>query len=251
MPRPVLRYRPGGHRDPLPGHQVADQGAHIGPAPVQRHPGDARAAGHVGERRATDPDGQDAVPHRVEHRIAVRAVVTNRRHVSQCNASAPRGAARRRNRSNRPVRTTVMDMLWSGWGDPAEAAPLPDTVIGLLRDLLGVKPRSAEPVGLQDIAVPGGAVGARRAPGTHGRRGRRGVRAHRRRDPDPAHTRQVHPGPAAYPGGRHRGHPGGRAAPGRPRGGRRRAARVRRTRPGPRPVRRRHLRRRRPRPRAG
>ena len=49
-----------------------------------------------------------------------------------------------------------MDMLWSGWGDPADAAPLPDTVIGLLRDLLGVKPRSTEPVGLADIAVPEG-----------------------------------------------------------------------------------------------
>lgn len=49
-----------------------------------------------------------------------------------------------------------MDMLWSGWGDPAKAAPLPDTVIGLLRDLLGVKPRGTEPVGLADIAVPEG-----------------------------------------------------------------------------------------------
>ncbi|TXS52539.1 FAD-binding oxidoreductase [Streptomyces sp. uw30] len=47
-----------------------------------------------------------------------------------------------------------MDMLWSGWGDPAKAAPLPETVIGLLRDLLGVKPRTAGPVALEDIAVP-------------------------------------------------------------------------------------------------
>ncbi|MGW3146986.1 FAD-binding oxidoreductase [Streptomyces sp. NPDC001177] len=48
-----------------------------------------------------------------------------------------------------------MDMLWSGWGDPAKAAPLPETVIGLLRDLLGVKPRSAPPLRLEEIAVPG------------------------------------------------------------------------------------------------
>ncbi|MEU6533120.1 FAD-binding oxidoreductase [Streptomyces sp. NPDC046928] len=48
-----------------------------------------------------------------------------------------------------------MDMLWSGWGDPAEAAPLPETVTGLLRDLLGVKPRTTAPVALADIAVPG------------------------------------------------------------------------------------------------
>ncbi|WP_037679893.1 FAD-binding oxidoreductase [Streptomyces griseus] len=47
-----------------------------------------------------------------------------------------------------------MDMLWSGWGDPARATPLPDTVIGLLRDLLGVKPYGAEPVALEEIAVP-------------------------------------------------------------------------------------------------
>ncbi|MEU8589188.1 FAD-binding oxidoreductase [Streptomyces sp. NPDC048664] len=47
-----------------------------------------------------------------------------------------------------------MDMLWSGWGDPTRATPLPDTVIGLLRDMLGVKPRSAEPVTLEEIPVP-------------------------------------------------------------------------------------------------
>src|SRR5690606_5377882 len=54
-------------------------------------------------------------------------------------------------RSNRPVRTTVMDMLWSGWGDPARATPLPDSVTGLLRDLLGVKPRPQEPLALEDL----------------------------------------------------------------------------------------------------
>ncbi|MFD1657537.1 FAD-binding oxidoreductase [Streptomyces caeni] len=47
-----------------------------------------------------------------------------------------------------------MDMLWSGWGDPARATPLPDSVIGLLRDLLGVTPRTAGPVALGEIPVP-------------------------------------------------------------------------------------------------
>ncbi|MFE9452157.1 FAD-binding oxidoreductase [Streptomyces sp. NPDC006739] len=47
-----------------------------------------------------------------------------------------------------------MDMLWSGWGDPAKAAPLPETVTGLLRDLLGVKPRGTERLGLDDVPVP-------------------------------------------------------------------------------------------------
>ncbi|GAA5071246.1 FAD-binding oxidoreductase [Streptomyces similanensis] len=47
-----------------------------------------------------------------------------------------------------------MDMLWSGWGDPAKAAPLPETVTALLRDLLGVKPRGAAPVALAQLTVP-------------------------------------------------------------------------------------------------
>ncbi|MGX6745353.1 FAD-binding oxidoreductase [Streptomyces xantholiticus] len=47
-----------------------------------------------------------------------------------------------------------MDMLWSGWGDPAKAAPLPDAVTGLLRDLLGVTPRGSGSASLEEIAVP-------------------------------------------------------------------------------------------------
>ncbi|MFB7243872.1 FAD-binding oxidoreductase [Streptomyces populi] len=46
-----------------------------------------------------------------------------------------------------------MDMLWSGWGDPAKAAPLPDAVAGLLRDLLGVKPRDTAPHALDEIPL--------------------------------------------------------------------------------------------------
>ncbi|MFD9036569.1 FAD-binding oxidoreductase [Streptomyces sp. NPDC059567] len=47
-----------------------------------------------------------------------------------------------------------MDMLWSGWGDPAKAAPLPDAVTGLLRDLLGVTPRASGPSTLDEIELP-------------------------------------------------------------------------------------------------
>ncbi|WP_164992222.1 FAD-binding oxidoreductase [Streptomyces sp. L2] len=47
-----------------------------------------------------------------------------------------------------------MDMLWNGWGDPAKAAPLPDSVTGLLRDLLGVKPRTTPALALEDIHLP-------------------------------------------------------------------------------------------------
>ncbi|MFE7774906.1 FAD-binding oxidoreductase [Streptomyces sp. NPDC057445] len=53
-----------------------------------------------------------------------------------------------------------MDMLWSGWGDPAKAAPLPETVTGLLRDLLGVRPRETGPASLEAIAVPESALSA-------------------------------------------------------------------------------------------
>ncbi|WP_344907668.1 FAD-binding oxidoreductase [Actinomadura meridiana] len=45
-------------------------------------------------------------------------------------------------------------MLWNGWGDPDRAAPLPEPVVTLLRDLLGVRPASAPPVALADVSVP-------------------------------------------------------------------------------------------------
>ncbi|MGW8063735.1 FAD-binding oxidoreductase [Streptomyces ziwulingensis] len=47
-----------------------------------------------------------------------------------------------------------MDMLWNGWGDPARATPLPDTVTGLLRELLGVPPHETAAVPLEEIDVP-------------------------------------------------------------------------------------------------
>ncbi|WP_199572574.1 FAD-binding oxidoreductase [Streptomyces murinus] len=52
-----------------------------------------------------------------------------------------------------------MDMLWNGWGDPAKAAPLPDSVTGLLRDLLGVKPRSTPALALDDLDLPAPTAG--------------------------------------------------------------------------------------------
>ncbi|MFJ9817368.1 FAD-binding oxidoreductase [Streptomyces sp. NPDC101151] len=47
-----------------------------------------------------------------------------------------------------------MDMLWNGWGDPAKAAPLPEAVTGLLRELLGVKPHTTPALALEDIDPP-------------------------------------------------------------------------------------------------
>src|SRR5690606_15399057 len=57
-------------------------------------------------------------------------------------------------RSNRPVRTTVMDLLWSGWGDPARATPLPASATGFLPAPPGVKPRPQAPPARADLAVP-------------------------------------------------------------------------------------------------
>ncbi|MEU0335172.1 FAD-binding oxidoreductase [Streptomyces sp. NPDC006193] len=51
-----------------------------------------------------------------------------------------------------------MDMLWNGWGDPAEAAPLPGAVTALLRDLLGVRPRTAPAPALADVRLPAATV---------------------------------------------------------------------------------------------
>ncbi|MCW2903401.1 MAG: Alkylglycerone-phosphate synthase, partial [Streptosporangiaceae bacterium] len=47
-----------------------------------------------------------------------------------------------------------MDMRWNGWGDPARARPLPEPVVALLRELLGVDPPERPPVALEDVAVP-------------------------------------------------------------------------------------------------
>ncbi|MFG3156103.1 FAD-binding oxidoreductase [Streptomyces sp. NPDC048219] len=47
-----------------------------------------------------------------------------------------------------------MDMLWNGWGDPARATPLPDTVTGLLRDVLGVEASAGASVRLEEIGLP-------------------------------------------------------------------------------------------------
>ncbi|MEU5991756.1 FAD-binding oxidoreductase [Spirillospora sp. NPDC047418] len=44
-------------------------------------------------------------------------------------------------------------MLWSGWGDPARAEPLPEPTAGLLRDLLGVRPAAAPPAALAAVKV--------------------------------------------------------------------------------------------------
>ncbi|MFB9723594.1 FAD-binding oxidoreductase [Planobispora longispora] len=45
-------------------------------------------------------------------------------------------------------------MLWSGWGDPARAADLPEPVRKLLQDILGVRAPEAPPVNLEEVRLP-------------------------------------------------------------------------------------------------
>ncbi|MEV4970337.1 FAD-binding oxidoreductase [Streptomyces scopuliridis] len=42
-------------------------------------------------------------------------------------------------------------MLWSGWGDPGRAAPLPGQITGVLGELLGIRPGDGRPVELTAV----------------------------------------------------------------------------------------------------
>lgn len=44
-------------------------------------------------------------------------------------------------------------MSWSGWGDPAQARELPESVRGLLRDLLGVRAPATPAAGLESVRL--------------------------------------------------------------------------------------------------
>jgi alkyldihydroxyacetonephosphate synthase len=48
----------------------------------------------------------------------------------------------------------IVDMLWSGWGDPERAEHLPESVTDLLRELLGVHAEPAQAVKLTEVEPP-------------------------------------------------------------------------------------------------
>src|SRR4051812_30967910 len=48
----------------------------------------------------------------------------------------------------------IVDMSWYGWGDPERAERLPESVAGLLRELLGVRAEPAGPVKLAEVEPP-------------------------------------------------------------------------------------------------
>ena len=52
------------------------------------------------------------------------------------------------------------DGSWSGWGDPAQAPTLPDSVLSLLRDALGVKAPGHVPGSIDELALPMPRIGA-------------------------------------------------------------------------------------------
>jgi alkyldihydroxyacetonephosphate synthase len=66
--------------------------------------------------------------------------------MSQCNRSRDR-------RKKGTGRVAAEQMAWRGWGDPAKATALPEPVVALLREMLGVRPVDADPVELADITV--------------------------------------------------------------------------------------------------
>ncbi|WP_425581989.1 FAD-binding oxidoreductase [Streptosporangium fragile] len=49
-------------------------------------------------------------------------------------------------------------MLWSGWGDPAKAADLPEPVRRLLHDMLGVRPPQAPAASFGEVRLPAAAL---------------------------------------------------------------------------------------------
>jgi alkyldihydroxyacetonephosphate synthase len=58
------------------------------------------------------------------------------------------------------ARGPAPELSWSGWGDPAERAELPDEVRKLLSDALGVKPPAAAAVGMAELKLPPSRLGA-------------------------------------------------------------------------------------------
>ena len=81
---------------------------------------------------------------RVASRTASCPVVTNRRHMSQCNCAGKGGS-----------RMPVVDMLWSGWGDPERAERLPDSVTGCCASCSACAHASRrQPVKLAEIEPP-------------------------------------------------------------------------------------------------
>ena len=108
-------------------------------------------------------------------------------------------------------------MHWARWGDPAEATPLPEAARGLVELAFGpAEERATTPLERGPAAAARPGRRPRRRPA---RAGRCRARAHRPRDPGPAHPRQVHDRPAADARGRRLGRPRRRGAARRPRRG--------------------------------
>ncbi len=198
---------------PLPGHQVAEQGLHVRPAAVDRHPGDARAPGHVGERAALPADRDDARARGVEERVVGGSTG---RAVSVL-PTPPRGRLLRSDDMCHSVTHDDTDAL-GPLGRPRRGGAAARG--GSRPGGAGLRPRRGAPHRAAGRG-PGARAHARRRPARRAARpGRRRARAHRPRDPGAAHPRQVHDGPAADARRRRlrrarRGRPPRRPRPGR------------------------------------
>lgn len=58
------------------------------------------------------------------------------------------------------AREPAPELSWSGWGDPAERAELPDELRKLLSDALGVKPPAVAAVAMAELELPPSRLGA-------------------------------------------------------------------------------------------
>lgn len=105
-------------RGQFAGHEVGDEGAHVGPAAIDGHARHTGAPCDIGDGGASQADGRDAVAGGIEKRFFGDSTVTNGRHVSHFN---------------------IMDghMHWSRWGDPEREAALPDSAEALLQAAFG------------------------------------------------------------------------------------------------------------------
>src|SRR5438045_3170178 len=52
-----------------------------------------------------------------------------------------------------PAAPPSPELSWSGWGDPAQAAPLPAALRALLRETLGIRRQTPVPAGLQAVGL--------------------------------------------------------------------------------------------------
>ena len=93
------------------------------------------------------------------------------------------------------------ELSWSGWGDPAQATPLPEALLERLRAGLDVGAPTPPPASIAELELTPGRLAAATADELAQIVGA-GNALSRSRDPRPPRGRQVDAGPAGAPLGR-------------------------------------------------